>query len=542
MRPELKALATATALLSFLLPLPAASQLAEIQIAPGADSVPLPFDGWLGETGDLYQILQAPTFGTLVDEVYSPAPEFWLAGADTFRVRVERADPNEVFERLVLLTPARLIEESYTNTFEAREQPPPVIPNPPAGTWQVRGDASTLSFEPGLAGSATALGIQISSTGTASIFAAKDPNSDGENSVGALGDVDLTPPVLDPGGVVSFGGTGHGAAGFGSGQIRLRAAHDGDDLWRLQARVLDCDPQAPQCETPWIPILPGETSFDVWAGPKSFGHPVAAPTSLRFTVSQGLASTTSWLEAVGVDTSREFDFGVIESEGLDDGQVVLDNTTYRAGNTPWEERGYLAEDFENLTIGSEWQLAGPLGTTSINAVSGGGSLRIDLEDAALAGHAYLLDTTPSGSTSLAASFMLDVVGLDLPQRTSAKVFSAGGSDDPEVQRHVSLILLRSAQGYEVRARARDDHGLLHKTPWALLPSPTVRLTVAWAAGDGDGYLRLFVDGAYAGEVAALETASKRVESLRFGVYGISLGSPLGGGDYPMRMDDVISAR
>lgn len=513
-----------------------AAAVRELQLAPGVGAVDLRFTGWLGNPGDQYQILAAPSFGSLTGETYSPFPEFWLAGGDTFQVRVTDGGTGNAEDLTVLLTAARPEETLVINDFEAGEVPPPL--GPEIAGWHQLGDPSLISLVPGLGGSANAVRIEIEDGTPATLRHNPGVLNDGENSVGALGDVDLTPPVNDPPGSIVFVGGSDGVAGDG-GRIRLVASNLFQDHWALRAEVLDCHPGSPTCVSPWVPVTPGEASFDVWAGPQVFGHPVEAPNSLRLSITQGGSTTTHWLEGVGADTSQVIDFGVVDSTGMDGGWVDLDAIAYLFGSTRAAPRAHLAEDFESGSVGPSWLPEGPM---TVAPPTGKQSRRLEIDllaTAAQQGSSHLVDTSPDAETAVTSRFSLDLTDLGFESGDSVLIWSASSTNNPDAGRHVSLKLRRFGSTYQLRARARDDHDTLHTTPWAAVPAGPVTVTLAWTSGDGDGSLRLFLGGVLGGECTGLVNGSKQIGSVRYGAYEV-VTTGLGFSEMILRFDDLLA--
>ncbi|MEM1178451.1 MAG: hypothetical protein AAGM22_08910 [Acidobacteriota bacterium] len=183
----------------------------------------------------------------------------------------------------------------------------------------------------------------------------------------------------------------------------------------------------------------------------------------------------------------------------------------------------LADDFE--VDFSQWaQLSEGAGTVELTRSAQ--RLRLHL-DGTLGWGSYVRDSELAAAGDVSVRFRFDTSSLTMGAGEQLFLL-VGYPGDPVANNHLQLRLRPDGQDFEVRLDAKDDLGAVHATPWHSTPRGDHLLEIRWRAatetGVADGYVRLFVDGAFAGEALGIENPAAVIEALRLGALGVDDGT------------------
>ena len=183
----------------------------------------------------------------------------------------------------------------------------------------------------------------------------------------------------------------------------------------------------------------------------------------------------------------------------------------------------VADDFDgDLTAWAN--IVDNAGQVSTEAASE--TLHLDLVGA-LGSESYLRDPTPSAAAELSVRFSVDTTSLTMAAG-DLMFIQAGYSGSPGPANHVQMRMKSAGNDFEIRAEAKDDSGALSTTAWQPLSRGEHTLELRWRAATAsdveDGYVRLFLDGAFADQALGLQNAGRRVETLRLGAIGVDSGT------------------
>ena len=128
------------------------------------------------------------------------------------------------------------------------------------------------------------------------------------------------------------------------------------------------------------------------------------------------------------------------------------------------------------------------------------------------------DASPASETAYVAEFHVRVDGLTLGAADRLEHFVASGNGAGPT----FLLVLQSdgAGGVEALLEARRDDGTYAVTPAGQetsIPAGWHRLRLSWRAGAGDGSLSLSLDGSPEDELTGLDSDTRRVDGIEWGV-------------------------
>ncbi|MEM9596978.1 MAG: hypothetical protein AAGD06_22090 [Acidobacteriota bacterium] len=481
-----------------------------------------------------------PMFGqlTVVGDrlVYTPDPEFFIAGGDTFIVRGARERNFNVRQVLVtLMVPETEVE--LTGGFEDGS----------FANWStVIGDVEISTTDPIAGGSSLRIDTSL---GNSSYVGSLTHGGGTSNShVGMVVDIDEP-----PGGGGGSGGAFEPVDFFlyrartaddGSVRLQVRARRIPDG--RLQARVEVTDEPCGGglCGGGgWLDIPYGvPTRLDVWSN-RELGS-----TTLRVTHPDGVALDTVAVGAL-IPTNSQHEFGYVEPDRALGGSMALDDLRVgfwnsSPGSPQPPSRMDLVDPFEDSVLKSHWVKI-PQSSQAAAPVDGFGqpkSVSFDIDEVARQDdrRMTLVHRRSSPAEFWGCSFRLITKGLKLPQNTPIALL--GGSSDWTThglgKEHLRLWLMERHDGYYLLGRAQDAAGVNHVTPFVKLgDGDRHAIALRWQSDARFGGLYLWTDVASA-ELRGIDTSGLDIESVRFGSFGVP--EALGTGDHMLELDTWAS--
>ncbi|MEM8929910.1 MAG: hypothetical protein AAGE94_01980 [Acidobacteriota bacterium] len=506
-KPASIVLILVTLLTAGLLATPAAAELGTahgVVLMTGVDALPLQLSGWLVDTGSHYTatVVEAPRFGTWENETYRPNDAFWRMGGDRVVLSILSAGTTTRHTIVVLAAvAARHLHDS--EDFEGG--------NSALSAWQEIGDANSVTItDASIEGShSLIIGLQAGGGGVVKVMPA--PPGKDITGIDQLGGRAAVNPDLPDG-----GGGGGGTGGFPipalgnpftvldlSGMARVEMVFDtmpGTEVAFVRAVgdavALDC---APTCATTWRPIPLGEnTAIGLWFGRDGLHHPDSADETLHFAASPPDLGDYfhDRLTGLRVAVPDELAWTVGAVGGTDYGTVKLDLL-----ETWWDQmrRGMpvdvMAEDFAGGSWDADWQVIGPIHTTSLGFGAGwGGEVSLIEVLKRQDSQAGLVDRLARSTQTIRAEIGM---AFRSPAAAEGLVFTlwSGGEHYGDVgnaaaEPPVELQMTVTGGVPHLRARVRDDLGGVHDSAW--LPAATGRLIVEnpivlhWWADREDG--------------------------------------------------------
>jgi hypothetical protein len=172
------------------------------------------------------------------------------------------------------------------------------------------------------------------------------------------------------------------------------------------------------------------------------------------------------------------------------------------------------------------------------SVAGGTPFKAVIDPGLLSGLAYVEDDSPGNTVSYNARFSLNIDNLTLADGDLLEHFNGYSGNGTEQFR---LILRRNVGLSENRLalEVREDSGSYATTldtSEVVLASGWRTIHVAWQAGDGDGYLTIWVDGVLSATLSGLDNDQQSIGFVRWGEVGGTMTTTSGS----MALDDFFS--
>lgn len=180
----------------------------------------------------------------------------------------------------------------------------------------------------------------------------------------------------------------------------------------------------------------------------------------------------------------------------------------------------LVDDFED-GLDPAWQTVtsggGVVGTSSRAALQG----ELGLQASVVGGGSAYVEVTGADSETYVGRFQLDPRAMTMAVGDRHAVLEGFHASAGVTVFDVEID--RTAASYRLRARARNDAGVLSATPWTAIDRP-VGVRFDWLAVDPPGDIELRIDGVLVGSLS-INNASRRVSAVRLGaVSGVDAGT------------------
>jgi hypothetical protein len=127
--------------------------------------------------------------------------------------------------------------------------------------------------------------------------------------------------------------------------------------------------------------------------------------------------------------------------------------------------------------------------------------------------AYLVDESPSAESRYRARFYFDPNSILMNAGEGHNLFVVQQSPTSTV---FWMQFLKFSSGYTIRFIVLDDNLGYRNLSYLALSDGPHRIEVDWQAGTGNGYLRVWLDGVFAGGITNLANASQVVERALLG--------------------------
>lgn len=436
-----------------------------------------------------------------------PQPSFWTVGNDRLEVSWTGLTPGSATVLLVAGRPG----VEYRNGFEFGE-------NVQMDQSRV-GNAVSIGADGAIFGG-RGLYIEVNDgTGSIAIDVPCCDQSD-SNSSGSQAYVDVEDPPAG-GGTITFPEIAEIAT-----VIATYDQHD-DLLAELQVRALESGPEmrlvghgnSSLTEGTWFGI-----DYDTTMKVRLDGYYGITKSTILLTIDDRQRASLPEFDT----SSREATihrFGVPEGGSSIDFRLKLDAVELGEADPTPEWQLALAEDFPQVIGPSEFpQWANEIeaaGTLNVN----NDALEISLTNPSAWG-AYLIDDTPAQADGYNVRFSVDTSLLEMDP--SDQMHMLIGYPNSTGNNHLQVRIRRDGGDFEIRADAKDNNGGFNNIPWLDVTRGEHLIEVQWrAASDptvADGYVRLFIDGQYAGEVTGIQNDQRRIEEIRFGAMGVDDGT------------------
>ena len=535
------------------------------QAEPSAREISIPGPGLLqeyripiadlleeGEDLTQFQIVQQPTFGTLVIDgdslLFQPTVDFETAGGDVFVYEVAAPRISNSVRLAFLSNEPRIDGTDFTHGFEGNfdgwdEHPDLEDPKPPRVS---NGDPEPIfSFiSDGIVGRSS-LEAKLSRTdhlrreedgfiplvgsngawggGTTVIVCPDDdPDSQGDELPDATGEV------------VPYRAVGP----EGEARLRLRRLIKGEWEARVELEGVVCV-AGQACMTPWLKVqqgVPEHVNIGVW---RPGERAPEEPSELRFHIGP---DSSDFVQIPFQGTWEYFDdhdLGVMELQGLSGFRLVFDDLRIFGYFDPFEQR--IADGFETGDFSTEWDdrsSAVGLSVETTAALTGSWGLSADPDNPAGGPEKVLKETVDEPAEDYGARFQIDTTGLMLAPGESIKILGGSYALSP-VPDHLKLTLVGTGAGVELVGELVDDNGVKRPTRRVSLPSGSPHtIVLRWVSGD-PGSFWIWRNGVLA-DVVQLNNPLARIKDAQMGMFDLVLDPEFGAQLGAINIDDFVA--
>ncbi|MEM9596977.1 MAG: hypothetical protein AAGD06_22085 [Acidobacteriota bacterium] len=487
---------------------------------------------------------EAPRFGSLSFTpdalVYTPRPDFFLAGGDAFSfVRRDNIILDTAIQPVVLSFRGSEVWDSFSENAESGD----------LSQWDVvEGDVAITEDGP-LQGTAS---IRFQSVGHSTYISRPGPELQvgvtlGSNPQGGTSTsnghvgmvVDLDPPPPPPPGSTQAGaapGTYISDPLLPLRGFRLYEATDasGELTLSIQVRYLEVEGEyvirattrdeqrnVDNGGTRWLPLpTDGPVRIDAYL----------FPDRIQMRVASGDSVEADSVEVNGLlETQLSTQYLGMLNAGRGTATLKVDGFVQRT----WQNTGNNTvrrhvDGFENGLVSPPWLLI-PATTNALSNVASPGlggdfSLVMDVDEVVhqADARATLVHRLDAPRDHWVGSFRIDTSTLDLPDWKS--VLLLGGSSEfahhANGAEHLRLWVTRVNGQDRFFARTVDASGQPVTVPMVTVPSAQHTVTVQWQGGSRVGALRLWVDDQPVAAVHGFDASGLDIESVRFGAMGL----------------------
>jgi hypothetical protein len=484
-----------------------------VSVEPGRNGQPIAKNRLLAAAPGFRIIgFSQPSIGVLTESadsfLYKPSSRFWTQGTDSFTVHLAplpgRVTQDSIRARTVFLASALGPWKSLAESFEG-DLTSNWVSQDTAGHIQLFGQGA-LCGDQSLKIVARPAGSWIS----ALLGEYRDDGDTGGGQQGSGAQATFRPPGSGPpGGPPGNFHTPYEMAFFSAGAIaqpdyRLWL-RDGNGSLEVRAEVPGV------ASTPWLPISRSVHRFQLtsWLGSANGDRRGGVFFWLDGTLAAELTAPIG-------GSHNEFRFGSLESDELSEAglEIALDDVYLFLTDLRQPSHLCLAADgFEGGQIGDEWRVPSGFSATAAAALDGSSGLEVRVDEATQ----LMKVPTPTQNGRYGLRFRFDPNTVNFSAGGQLLLFEALAAKGG---RSIALLLEAGHSGYRLRALSEDDGGSVLFTPLLPLSDGPHTLSVDWhrAAGEGapTGSLRLWIDGALAGELTGLTNAGQEIVEAYLG--------------------------
>jgi hypothetical protein len=216
--------------------------------------------------------------------------------------------------------------------------------------------------------------------------------------------------------------------------------------------------------------------------------------------------------------------------------IVLTLALHSFNNGPAFAAPIFSDNFESGNFDA-WSAAitdlGDLAVTTTAALEGRRGMRVRIDDNT---PIFVQDRTPTNERSYKAKFLFDPNSISMADGDSHTIFLGQDLQGSTYVAALRVQLREVASGYQVRASARQDEGVVPawiNTRWITISDQSHEIEVEWdasqSAGINNGQLAFSIDSILRDRFFTLDNDTLRIDRVRLGaVSGID---PTTRGDY-----------